>query len=67
MGWKVFLKTPIITSKFYEGAGCYICIGSLIGNMDETLSFFDMIPAKVFVKQAQKNVSLELLVVKRSM
>ena len=35
--------------------------------MDETPAFFDIIPLKVFVKLAQKNVSFELLVAKRSM
>ena len=57
--------------KFYEDAGRYMRIGkyarSLIGNMDETPAFFDMIPSKIFVKLAQTNVSLELLVAKRSM
>ena len=58
-------------TKFYEDAGRYMRIGeyphSLIWNMDETPAFFDIIPLKVFVKLAQKNVSFELLVAKRSM
>ena len=58
-------------SKFYDGAGRYMRIGkyprSLIGNMDETLAFFDMFLLKVFVKLALKNVSFEHLVGIRKM
>lgn len=47
-----------ILTKFYEDAGHYMRIGkyprSLIGNMDETPAFFDMVPAKTICKTGSK-------------
>lgn len=47
-----------ILTKFYEDAGRYMRIGkyprSLIGNMDETPAFFDMVPAKTICKTGSK-------------
>ena len=45
-------------TKFYEEAGRFMRIGkyplSLIGNMDETPAFFDMVPAKNICKTGSK-------------
>ena len=45
-------------TKFYEDAGRYMRIGkyprSLVANMDETLTFFDMIPAKSICKTGSR-------------
>ena len=45
-------------TNYYEDAGCYIRIRkyprSLVANMDETLAFFDMIPAKSICKTCSR-------------
>ena len=48
-----------VLSKFYKDAVHFMCIGkyplSLVGNMDETPVFFDMVPAKCFGKKERKS------------
>ena len=47
-----------VLTKFYEDAGHFMRIGkysrSLVGNMDETLAFFDMVPSKSICKTGSK-------------
>ena len=47
-----------VLTKFYEDAGRFMRIGkyprSLVGNMDETPAFFDMVPSKSICKTGSK-------------
>ena len=51
---KLSLQLEECLTKFYDDAGHYMYIGrylrSLIGNMDEALAFFDIIPVKRICK-----------------
>ena len=47
-----------VLTKFYEDAGRFMRIGkyprSLVGNMDQTPAFFDMVPSKSICKTGSK-------------